>query len=300
MKTQRFWSVGLTLACTLSGLHLSTAGEAPKPAATQHMLWKVEGKTNVVYLLGSVHFLKPEHYPLAAPIESAFQSAKVVAFETDVEKLELMDTQLKLMAKATLPEGETLRDHLSPALYATFSKYVTDAGLPAGMFDQFRPSVAGIMLEVLELQKIGLNPEYGVDKHFYKRARSDGKELVALETVDFQISLLTEFPKSEGDFLMKATLTELDQVRKTYNDMLAAWQTGDAARLDKMLNSTLGQSPAIYKRLVTDRNRAWLPKIEEMLRSGKNGIVIVGAGHLVGSEGVVELLKKKGLKVTQL
>ena len=88
-------------------------------------------------------------------------------------------------------------------------------------------------------------------------------------------------------------------MEKDLSDMLKAWETGDVAKLNKFLNEAMQESPVIFKRLVSDRTRRWLPKIEELARGKENAIVIVGAGHLVGPEGAIELLKKKGFKVTQ-
>jgi len=102
-----------------------------------------------------------------------------------------------------------------------------------------------------------------------------------------------------GEMLMKATLKDLDKVRSLYADMLKAWQTGDGPALEKLLNDSMSDAPALAKRMLTDRNERWVPIIQELRRGGKNVLVIVGAGHLVGDKGVVELLKKKGLKVTQ-
>jgi len=139
-----------------------------------------------------------------------------------------------------------------------------------------------------------------VDKHYYALAKKQGKQTIPLETVDFQINLLSNFSKEEGEALMKSTLRQMDSLKKDFDELLKAWETGDNEKLDKMLNEAMGDSPAIYKRLLTDRNRNWIPKLEELTQGGKNVIVIVGAGHLVGKEGVVELLRQKGYKVTQL
>jgi uncharacterized protein YbaP (TraB family) len=88
-------------------------------------------------------------------------------------------------------------------------------------------------------------------------------------------------------------------MEKDLGDMFKAWQTGDADKLNKFLNEAMQEAPVIYKRLVTDRSRRWVPKIEELAQGKENAIVIVGAGHMVGPEGVVELLKKKGYKISQ-
>jgi hypothetical protein len=294
------WS-GLALLLTLWGVCPAGAQPSNAAAATRHSLWKVEGGTNVVYLLGSFHLLKAEDYPLAPPMEAAFSNSTVAAFETDLEEMDKPETALKMMSKCALPAGQTLKEQLSPGLYEELRRHATQAGVPMMALDNLRPALAVMMLEVSALLKLGVDPEYGVDKYFFSRARKDGKTIVPLETMDFQIGLLTDFSKEEGELLVKTSLVDIDNTKKDYDQMVAAWRTGDSAAMAKLLNEATQESPAIYKRLVSDRNQSWVPRIEELLRGNKKAIVIVGAGHLVGSDGVVELLlKKKNLKVTQL
>jgi uncharacterized protein len=265
-----------------------------------HALWQVEGKSNVVYLLGSVHLLRESDYPLAAPLESAFTNSQIAVFETDLGRMKLPEIQSMLLRKASLPAGETLKDHLSTQVFSAFQKQVAETGLPPASFDRFKPSLAGVALVVIELQRMGANPESGIDKHFFERAEKTGKRIVPLETVEFQIGLVTDFSEKEGEAFMKSILDQIRDIRKFYNDMVSAWKTGDAARLEKLLNDSMQDEPELYQRFLTDRNRRWVPKIEELLHGNTNAIVIVGAGHLVGSEGVVELLRKKGARVKQL
>jgi uncharacterized protein YbaP (TraB family) len=298
MKTRKTILRGFIL---LLALCILPAGAQEKKAAasTRHTLWKVQGDHNVIYLLGSVHVLKKENYPLPSVIESAFTNSGIVAFETDVAALEDPAIAMKIMSKARLPEGETLQTTLSADTYKAFTNQVNESGMPAMMFEQFTPAMAAMTLEVLEMRKLDLDPEYGIDKHFFKLAGEANKQIVPLETVDFQINLLTGFSKEEGDALIKSMLKEIKNAEKDLGEMLKAWQTGDAGKLEKLLNEAKQDFPAIYKRLVTDRSRNWIPKIQEFAHGEKNAIVIVGAGHLVGKEGVVELLKQKGMKVTQ-
>ena len=110
---------------------------------------------------------------------------------------------------------------------------------------------------------------------------------------------MTDFSKEEGELLMKTTVKDIDMLESEFGDLLKAWQSGDSEKLEKLLNEAMEEAPVIYKRLVTERNRRWLSKIEELTRGKENAIIIVGAGHLVGTNGVVELLKKKGYKVAQ-
>jgi uncharacterized protein len=290
---------GLVLFAVLlnvSVLHPAIAAE--NVATSKHSLWMIAGKSNVVYLLGSVHLLKREHYPLATPIMAAFTNSQIAAFEADLEKMEDPVVQLKLLNQAKLPEGETLREHLTAETYRRFAGRVMETGLPEEAFNTFKPFVAAITLQMLELQKLGADPEFGVDKYFFKRAKAGGKQILALETVEFQIDLATNFSKSEGEMAMKSTLDDIDNTRKQFSEMITAWQRGDAASLEKLLNDALREAPTIYKRFLTDRNERWIPQIEKLLTGNKNAIVIVGAGHLVGADGVVELLRKRNFKVT--
>ena len=282
----------------LTGVGLNAQPAKPS-SATKHSLWKVQGKENAVYLLGSIHLLKKEDYPLPVPLEAAFSDSKIAVFETDIAGMENPELVMKLTAKGQLPEGETLRTRLSPPVYAAFSNYVQKAGMPVELFDSITPAMAAIMLVAVDLKKMGLDPQNGLDKHFFDLAAKDGKTIVPLETLDFQISLMTEFSKEEGELLMKTTLKEIDTMEKDLDDLIKAWRTGDGEKLDKLLNEAMEEAPVIFHRLLTDRNRRWLPKIEELLRGKENAIVIVGCGHLVGANGVVALLKNKGYKIAQ-
>jgi len=273
-------------------------GQKPD-AATKHSLWKVQGQQNTVYLLGSIHVLKKEDYPLPPVIERAFTNAQIAVFETDVDQMENPEVAMKLATKGRLPEGQTLSGQLSPPVYSAFKDYAQKTGVPIQIFDSLTPSIAAVTLVALELRKLDLDPEYGLDKHFSNLAKQAGKKVVPLETLDFQLSLLTDFSREDGELLMKSTLKEIDTMEKDLGEMLDAWKNGDAGKLEKLLNQAKEDAPAIYKRLVTDRNRRWLPRLEELARSKENAIVIVGAGHLVGTNGVVELMKGKGFRVVQ-
>jgi uncharacterized protein len=273
----------------------------PSAAATGlHCLWKAQGASNTVYLLGSVHLLKETDYPLPAVIESAFSNSQIAVFETDLDKLESPEEQAKMMSKISLPEGQTLKQNLSPKVYESFSKHAGEVGLPIQALEQFRPAAAVMTLEVMELLSLGVNPDYGVDKHFLKLARDSGKRIVPLETTDFQIGLLVGFSKAEEDLMVEKSLEEIDDEKKLYNEMLDAWKTGNAAALERMLNKLRIEAPSIFKRLVTDRTASWIPEFDTLLHGSQNAIIIVGAGHLVGPDGAIELLRKKGVKVTQL
>ena len=273
---------------------------AQKTAAVSRLpLWKLEGKSCTVYILGSVHFLKKEHYPLPAAIETAFERAKVAVFETDLEWATDPKLQSKLMAKAMLPEDQTLREQLSPKLYERLSAQLNASGLPVEAMERLRPGMVAMTLALVEMQKLGLNPELGIDRHFDQRSRKAGKEIVGLEGAEFQIDLLTSFSKEDGEAMLTSTLNDLHILKTELAILLKAWQTGDMKALADILNKSLQAHPALYRRLLVDRNKNWAPRIEELARGDKDSIVIVGAGHLAGKESLIEILEKNGWKVTQ-
>jgi uncharacterized protein YbaP (TraB family) len=285
--------------CSLTPLRAADAA-ARSAGSDRHPLWRVEGQSNVVYVLGAVHILKSSHYPLAPVIETAFSNSSVAVFETDVNEMDSPATRARLLAKSKLPGGETLKDVLSPEVYDAFNRRLTNSGLPRGSFDVFKPSMAGLMLIAVQWQKLGIDAEFGVDRHFFDLAVQTGKKIVALESVDFQIDLVMGLTREEGELMMKSALKDLDNTEKNYGEIVSAWAAGDGAKLESLLNDGMRDAPDLKKRMLTDRTERWVPKVEELLRGNRNAIVIVGAGHIVGDNGLIVLLQKNGWKTKQL
>lgn len=297
MKTSRLLSLFSVLCLAFAAPAL--AEQTNSVPAAKHAAWKIEGAKCSVYLLGSVHVLKEEHYPLPPVFERAYSNASIVVFEADIDTMMKPETQMQLMTKAQLPDGKTLKDVLSEKTYADLSAYLKEAEIPDVMFGTMRPGMVVMMLAMIELQKLGYDPENGMDLHFHKRARKDGKSERGLETVDFQTSLICDLSKEEGESLLKSTLKDMKDAKRKFAELITAWQKGDSASLEKLLNEAEKDDPAVMKRFLNDRNAKWVPQIEVLSKGTNNAVVIVGAGHLVGKDGVVELLKKRGLKVTQ-
>ena len=285
--------------CSLAPLHAADT-QSRSTGSGRHPLWRVEGKSNVVYVLGAVHLLKESHYPLASVIESAFSNSSVTVFETDLNEMDLPATREKLVTKAKLPEGETLKDVLSSETYKAFNRRLTNSGVAGGSFDTFKPAMAGLMLISVEWQKLGIDAQYGVDRHFFDLALEARRPVMELESVDFQINLVMDLTKEEGELMMKSALKDIENTEDNYSERVTAWLAGDGKKLASLLNEGMRDAPTLYKRMLTDRTQRWVPKVEELLHGNRNAIVIVGAGHVVGDNGLIELLQKAGWKVTQL
>ena len=206
----------------------STLAQQPAKAGTKHCLWKVQGKTTTAYLFGSIHFLKKEFYPLPKPIEDAYASSQVVMFEADFDEMQAPQTQLKMLQQGRYPEGDTLKQHLSKETYAKLQSYLTESVGAGEAFDSFKPWMVAVALLGLELQKLGFDPQHGVDKYFFGKATQDKKTVLPLETVDFQMGLFSGLTQAEGEAMLKETLQEISSFKKMLGEMTDAWKNGAA------------------------------------------------------------------------
>ena len=271
-----------------------------RPAATKHSLWRIEGKTNSTYLFGSIHFLKKEFYPLAQPIEDAYKQSQIVVFEVDLKEMDAPESQIKMIEAGKYPAGQTLKQQVSKETYAKLEAHLADSGAPAAAFDPLRPWMVAIALLGVELQKLGFDPEEGVDKYFFTKATKDKKQTVPLETLDFQLNLFKGFTAQQEEAMLKETLLEISKFKKDIASIVNAWKIGDTKALDALMLEAMRDYPELHKKLLIDRNKQWVDKIQKLHAGGKNVFVVVGAGHLVGKESLVELLSAKGHKIRQL
>jgi uncharacterized protein YbaP (TraB family) len=271
----------------------STNGQRHQP------MWKVAGERATVYLLGSVHLLKKEHYPLAAPIEAAFEKAKVAVFEIDFEEAENPTTRTNLLAKAKLGTGETLRDLLSKRSYERLTNYLESIELPLQTVENLKVGVIAMSIGYLEAQRLGFEEKLGVDRHLQERARKDGKKILALDTPETQMDVITGLSKQDGETLLNDTIDLLGMMDRKLEQAISAWKTGDIATAAVYLNDWVTKHPELYQRFAVERNRRWIPKIEKLVHGNQDAIVVVGALHFAGKQNLLEMLEQKGVKVTQ-
>lgn len=267
---------------------------------SKNTLWRVQSETNTIYLLGSIHLLKSENYPLHASIEKAYHDSKVVVLEADPGEMNSPQGRMDLMQKGMLPQGDSLEQYLDAQTYEKAKKVVTELGLDMAMFKSFKPWMFSMTLVVIVLQKYGFSPEYGIDLYFYNKAAQDGKSIIALETIQYQLGLFDNLSSILQDALIQQTLKDLENVIEKVDLMVKTWSTGDTKGLEKFLLDNFMEYPGIYKALIVNRNKNWMQHIESLMKKKENHMIIVGAGHLVGQDGLVELLKKKGYKPEQL
>jgi uncharacterized protein YbaP (TraB family) len=265
----------------------------------RHSLWELHGKHNTVYLLGSIHVLRPKDYPLAPEVLAAYGSAKSVLMEVDLEEITSGQAQAEMLASAILPEGRTLPDVLGQQRYARAAQLARDVGVELSTFDQFAPWFAAEAVSQLQLTELGFQPESGVEMYFMERARNDGKNVAGLETVHDQISIFQNMPLETQAAYLVSSLEQAHDLPRQIDSMVEAWQRGDMRWFEIQMQSEFGQDPRLFQSMLGARNRKWVPKIEALLNDDQNYLVIVGTGHLVGSGSVLDLLKKDGVGATQ-
>jgi hypothetical protein len=199
-------------------------------------------------------------------------------------------------------DKSTLEKHVSRETYEMTTKKLQELGLPLEIFRNTKPWFVALTLTSMELQKLGLSPEYGIDNYFLKKAENK-KRVVELESIDYQVNLLSSFSDAEQELFLVSTLKDLDLLQKEINTILTAWNTGDTKTMESYVSKSLHDDPRmlpIYEKLVFERNKNMASKIEGYLKTNEQYCVVVGAAHLVGKNGIIEILKKKGYLIEQL
>jgi hypothetical protein len=264
-----------------------------------HSLWELHGKHNTVYLLGSIHVLRPSDYPLAPAVLDAYNHAGALFMEVNLEEINSEQVQAEMIQSAMLPSGKTLPEVLGSQRYERAQALAHAIGVELSSFDQFAPWFAAEAISEQQLTQLGFQPENGVEMYFMDRARGDGKSVDGLETVHDQISVFQNMSlDSQAEYLL-SSLEQAHDLPKEVDSMVSAWRRGDTRWFESELQSDLGRDSALYQSVLGARNRKWVPKIEALLNDDKNYLVIVGTGHLSGQGSVVDLLKKDGIVVTQ-
>jgi len=264
-------------------------------------MWKVENGKSAMYLLGSIHVAKPSLYPLNKKIEEAYKNSNNLVVEVDVKKNQLA-LQMKTM-QVGMYKNKTLKDVLPADLYKEFSKRAAEVNLPMYAVNKMKPWLASLSLTIFQIKKLGYDPEAGIDLHFLSKAKKDKKNIIELETGEFQLDLLSGFGDKLSLLNIKLLLKDWDKSKKLLNNMFNEWKVGERKTLNELTYKYVDKYPELkiyYKKLLSDRNINMVKKLDKMLKNDKNSyFIVVGSGHLIGKNGIIELLRKKGYKLTQ-
>ncbi len=276
------------------------AGGASVHSQSKTFMWAVEGQGGATaWLVGSIHVLTADAYPLPAPIEKAFSESRTLVEELDLDEMNDPMMMMAALAKAMLTDGRTLDQLISPETYAEVKRRAEGYGMPMLALQRMKPWLVAVTLMGPTLQGAGFKPELGIDQHFFNRAKEKGLKRQALETLAYQLDRFDELSPKLQEEMLKATLADLDTQVSGVKEMVDAWKKGDTATVEKLTLTAFQESPELYQRLLLERNQNWVPHVEKCLAEKAGCFVVVGAAHLVGKDGLPTLLAKKGFKVSQ-
>lgn len=279
----------------LIGLLLAFAS----PLAAQSAVWKVTRGGQTLYLGGTIHVLRESDFPLPAEFDAAFAASRRLVFETDLGRTRSGEMQLTIAEHGLFSDGRTLDRVLAPSVWQAAQRHATRLGLPTESLRQMKPWLFAVTVTLLELQQLGIASE-GVDLHYFNAASAAGKPTGELETFERHLEYIVNFGAGLDNEIVRKSLEDLDELPRIIAPLLAAWRAGDLAKLeDLLLREAREKFPATFRKLLTERNLAWLPQLERMLQSPEVEFVLVGAGHLSGREGLLTLLRSRGCRVEQ-
>jgi uncharacterized protein YbaP (TraB family) len=279
------------LATILLGL-LATPGVARADSG----VWVLEGKSNRVYIAGSIHMLRPNGNALPAALEAAYADAEKLVFELDLDDLNQMLVAGEMMTAGTRQDGQTLSGSMPVALAGRLNKSAETLGLPAAMLDTMEPWLAALVMTSVSLVKQGYSAEAGVDQQLTTRARKDRKPVAGLETPAEQFDAFDTLSDATQLRLLEMTFDELENGGADLRDIEAAWRSGDMRELARVLQDDMAKFPELERAILFERNRRWVPRIQRMLHGKDDVLVVVGAAHLLGDQGVIALFRAAGEK----
>lgn len=286
MKIRKLMIIGIMLV-----LLVSCSSKVKDPlAGGEMMFWKVSDDDSSVYLLGSMHFGKADFYPMPEVIENAYASSDLLGVEIDILNMDAEVYQASIMQNMSYTDGTNLLDHISPETTELLTAYLKDKGMSIDNFKSLKPGIITVTISGMEAQMAGLVAEYGIDNHFLIKASKDEKTIVEFESIESQIDLL--FGDEEiAEGLLYSTLKESKDFKVMLDSLATIWQSGDAIAMNKILTSAETEEEARYiENLFGDRDVKMTEKIEEMLAENQNGFVILGAGHYVNEDGIINRL----------
>lgn len=275
------------------------AAQTPKPEikARHLLMWKATSPTTTVYLLGSIHLGDRDLYPLPEIVESAFKASKLLVVEVNIKGMDKAVQTKLLMQYGFYPDGDGLSKHLPKKTAIALGEFCSAHELPRILLEKMKPWAVATTIEVLALQQAGEDPTLGIDLHFLNEAKQ--QKIEELETADFQMTALSSGTEAEQQEMLAEVLKELDNPKDHIQQMKEVFLSGDPDSLQKFMEEH-NTPKSLYKRLLLDRNGPMAEKIEGYLKGTDQCFIVVGAAHLIGDQGIINLLQQKNYKVEMI
>lgn len=299
----------LTLCLLLSACRREPVAETASPGSPEAgvfipdgagdgCVWVVDSEQKGrLFLCGTIHILREDDYPLAPGYEAAYMFSEKLVLELPPGEGSSPELAKKMSQLGMFSADTSLEANVSAEAWKSVQAWAKRRGLDPSSMNRFRPWFVSILMTAKEYAELGATPDLGVDTHFSGRAQADGKPGEGLETTDFQLQMFASLTNRQQQELLDQTLAELSTVANEYEKMIQAWKKGDLTALHNMLFREAEKHPDLMNLFLNARNLVWIDKLDAMLRRGDKAMVLVGAAHLTGDTGLIELLKKRGHRV---
>lgn len=275
-------------------------------------VWKVTDENgNYIYMMGSIHAADESVNNMPDYFENAFKNCTALAVEADVTNVMSDISQvIDIYQKMMYTDGTTIKDHISADTYQKAVKLLTDNNMYTELYDYYMPAMWNSLIENIIVNKSGLDVNCGVDSVLTKRAKKENKKVLEVESIDFQLNLLTEFSDETQELILKSYTADgaVEEQVNTLNELYDKWKKGTITEKDVIddtdesdLTDKEKQLVDEYnKKMLDDRNINMADKAEEYMQSGDTVMFVVGAAHFQGEKGILKLMENKGCTVTQL
>lgn len=269
-----------------------------------HLLWKVSDENSSVWLFGSIHFADSSFYPLPSEIENAFRNSTALAVEMDISDSETQEkTAEEFLKEGMFTDGRTLKDVLPDSLWKTLDSISTTLGMKTENFLPMRPWMAATLIASAAIASTGIQQELGIDMVMLDSAYAQGKEIIALETPEEQVESLSksEGPEeTDGIAYLESTFREYSKLNQMIKEVISAWKRADVVSLQKSLSADQNMNESekrLNERMFNQRNKKMKKEILNFLENDKQVFVVVGVGHLILENNLLEMLSENGLKI---
>jgi uncharacterized protein len=283
------------LAVMAAGAAVPADAKAAKPA-----LWKVYDRDTEIYLFGTVHLLPPGTQWRTAKFDKAANDSGTLVVETIIDEKNPQAFAMELARLSVRPGLPPILDRVRPEKRAALQAVITKSGIPVAALNNMETWAAAFALLQLQFKELGVSGNDGVELFLRNSFTAAGKPVQQLETNAQQLGFFDGLPESGQRELLEGAIEEPAKAKVQFDSMVAAWMSGDVDLIGRTFNSELQSSPELKQALLLRRNANWSYWLESRMAQPGKVLVAVGAGHLAGSDSVVEMLKRRGLKVKRL
>lgn len=286
--------------------------EDNKKSSATPLFYKITSDNSdvTVYLLGSIHAADDNIYPLNDTIMSSYNESDYLAVEVDTVALTSnFELQIELAKKMLYTDGTTIKDYLEEDLYNKMVEFLQSKNSYNTLYDSYKPAFFESLFENIIITDAGMDANKGIDVHFLNLAKKNGKGILEIETAEFQYDMLLNNPIELDKLMIDGYVNDYESSVTEMKELYAAWKKGDVSELEKKLfesdTSELTEEQiqmvnSYNQSLITDRNYGMVRALEQYMSENKNVFCVVGLGHVIGNEGIISLMEKKGYNIEKL